>query len=161
MTGYLAAQEDPSVSEDFPLATPARASKAPPDGVKDNGATVTLTVQGKSFELTDEQLEEAVNRIALENTLTKKPKTGGIAAEQLKSIIARIERLEEEKAGIASDIKDIYAESKSNGYDVKTLRRVIALRKQDAAERDEAAHMLDTYCRALGMQGSFNFNEEE
>lgn len=78
-------------------------------------------------------------------------KTGGIAAEQLKSIIERIERLEEEKAGIASDIKDIFAEAKGNGYDVKTLRKVISLRKQDAAERDEQEHLLDTYMRALGM----------
>jgi uncharacterized protein (UPF0335 family) len=78
-------------------------------------------------------------------------KAGGIAKEQLKSIIERIERLEEEKAGIASDIKDIFAEAKGNGYDVKTLRKVISLRKQDAAERDEQEHLLDTYLRALGM----------
>lgn len=78
-------------------------------------------------------------------------KVGGIAVEQLKSIIERIERLEEEKSGIASDIKDIFAEAKGNGYDVKTLRKVISLRKQDAAERDEQEHLLDTYKRALGM----------
>jgi len=80
-----------------------------------------------------------------------KVKTGGIQAEQLKSIIERIERLEEEKAGIASDIKDIYAEAKGNGYDTKALRQVIRLRKKDAAERDEEEHILDTYKRALGM----------
>ncbi len=78
-------------------------------------------------------------------------KVGGIAVEQLRSIIERIERLEEEKSGIASDIKDIFAEAKGNGYDVKTLRKVISLRKQDAAERDEQEHLLDTYKRALGM----------
>ena len=78
--------------------------------------------------------------------------TGGIAADQLRSIIQRIEKLEEEKADIASDIKDIFAEAKGNGYDVKTLRKVIALRKLDAAERDEADHLLHTYCVALGMQ---------
>jgi uncharacterized protein (UPF0335 family) len=129
--------------------------------VKDNGTTVTITVQGQSFELTDSQLDEAAARIALENTLTKKPETGGIAAVQLKSIIARIENLEEEKAGIASDVKDIYAEAKGNGYDCKTLRRVIALRKQDAAERDEAQHLLDTYCVALGMKPQLELFEEE
>jgi uncharacterized protein (UPF0335 family) len=86
---------------------------------------------------------------------------GAVAADQLRSIVERIERLEEEKAGLASDIKDIFTEAKGNGYDVKTLRKIIALRKQDAAERDEAQHLLDTYCRALGMQASFNFNEEE
>ncbi len=78
-------------------------------------------------------------------------KTGGIAADQLKSIVERIERLEEEKAGIASDIKDIFAEAKGNGYDVKTLRKVIQLRKKDAAERDEEEYLLDTYKRALGL----------
>jgi uncharacterized protein (UPF0335 family) len=78
-------------------------------------------------------------------------KTGGIAAEQLKSIVERIERLEEEKAGIASDIKDIFSEAKGNGYDVKTLRKVISLRKMDANQRDEQEHLLDTYKRALGM----------
>lgn len=78
--------------------------------------------------------------------------SGTIAADQLRSIVQRIERLLEEKAGLSSDIADIYAESKSNGYDVKTLRKVIALRKLDAAERDEAEHMLDTYLVSLGMK---------
>lgn len=78
-------------------------------------------------------------------------KVGGIKADQLKSIVERIERLEEEKAGIASDIKDVYAEAKGNGYDVKTLRKVVSLRKQDAAEREEAEYLLDTYKRALGL----------
>lgn len=90
--------------------------------------------------------------------MSKVMKSGGIAGDQLKSIIERIERLEEEKSGIASDIKDIFAEAKGNGYDVKTLRKVISLRKQDAAERDEAEHLLDTYKRALGMIPDF---EEE
>jgi uncharacterized protein (UPF0335 family) len=76
---------------------------------------------------------------------------GNIAADQLKSIIERIERLEEEKSGLASDIKDIFAEAKGNGYDVKTLRKVISLRRLDASERDEQEHLLDTYKRALGM----------
>jgi uncharacterized protein (UPF0335 family) len=86
--------------------------------------------------------------------------TGGIARDQLRSIVERIERMQEEAAGLASDIKDIFAEAKGNGFDVPTLRRIIALRKQDASERDEAAHLLDTYCRALGMQTSFNFEED-
>src|ERR1700712_5017251 len=76
---------------------------------------------------------------------------GGLAGDQLRSIIQRIERLEEEKSGLASDIKDIFAEAKGNGYDVKTLRKVISLRKLDASERDEQEHLLDTYKRALGM----------
>lgn len=72
--------------------------------------------------------------------------------DQLKSIIERIERLEEEKAGIASDIKDIYAESKGNGYCVKTLRKVVAMRKKDPAVRAEEAAILETYMHALGME---------
>lgn len=80
-----------------------------------------------------------------------KPGHNSIAKDHLKSIVERIERLEEEKAGLQSDIKDIYAESKGNGYDVKTLRKIIQLRKKDAAERDEEEHLLDTYKRALGL----------
>jgi uncharacterized protein (UPF0335 family) len=86
--------------------------------------------------------------------------TQGIAAEQLRSIVERIERMQEEAAGIAADVKDIYAEAKGNGYDVKTLRRVIALRKLDAAERDEADHLLDTYARALGMKPQLEMFDE-
>lgn len=82
-------------------------------------------------------------------------KVGGIAADQLKSIIERLERLEEEKTGIASDIKDVFAEAKGNGYDVKTLRTVLRLRKQDAAEREEQEFLLETYKRALGMAIEF------
>jgi uncharacterized protein (UPF0335 family) len=81
----------------------------------------------------------------------KKPRTGGVAVDQLRSIIERVERLEEEKAGLSSDIRDIYAESKANGFDVKAIRTIIKLRKMDAQEREEAETVLDTYCRALGM----------
>lgn len=81
----------------------------------------------------------------------KKAGHNSIVKDQLKSIVERVERLEEEKAGLQSDIKDIYAESKGNGYDVKTLRKIIGLRKKDAAERDEEEHLLDTYKRAMGM----------
>ena len=70
---------------------------------------------------------------------------------QLKSIVERIERLEDEKKAIADDIKDVYAEAKGHGFDTKILRKVIALRKKEAAERDEEQAMLDTYMSALGM----------
>lgn len=73
----------------------------------------------------------------------------GIAVDRLRSLIERIERLEAEKAALASDIKDIFAESKSAGFDVKTMRTVIRLRKKDAAEREEEDYLLDTYKRAL------------
>jgi uncharacterized protein (UPF0335 family) len=75
----------------------------------------------------------------------------GIAASQLKSIVERIERLEEEKKAIADDIKDVYGEAKGNGFDAKVLRTIIRLRKQDASEREEQDAILDLYKAALGM----------
>lgn len=74
---------------------------------------------------------------------------GGIAVERLRSLIERIERLEEEKKGIQSDIRDIFAEAKSAGFDAKAMRAVLKLRKMNAADRDEQELILDTYRRAL------------
>lgn len=74
-----------------------------------------------------------------------------VAAGQLKSIIERIERLEDEKKEIADQVKEVYAEAKGNGFDVKTLRKVVGLRKKDAEEREEEEAMLDLYLHALGM----------
>ena len=73
------------------------------------------------------------------------------AKDQLKAIIERIERLEEEKKTISDDIRDVYAEAKGNGFDVKALRTIVRLRKQDANERAEAETILETYMQALGM----------
>jgi uncharacterized protein (UPF0335 family) len=77
--------------------------------------------------------------------------TYGIAADRLRSLVERIERLEEERKALAGDIKDIYAEAKSAGFDVKVLRQVIRLRRQDQAEVEEQESLLDLYKRALGM----------
>lgn len=74
-----------------------------------------------------------------------------ITKEQLKSYIERIERLEEEKATLALDIREVYAEAKANGYDTKTMRKLISLRKVDAAEREEQDQLLELYQQALGM----------
>lgn len=74
---------------------------------------------------------------------------GGIDANRLRSIIERIERLEEEKAGITSDIRDIFAKAKSAGFDVKILRAMIKLRKMNAADRDEQEYLIETYRKAL------------
>lgn len=74
-----------------------------------------------------------------------------VAKDQLKTIVERIERLEEEKGQIASDIKEFYAEAKANGFDTKVLRKVIALRKKDRHQREEEQAMLDLYLQALGM----------
>ena len=75
----------------------------------------------------------------------------GFARDQLRAFIERIERLEEEKKTIADDIKDVYGEAKSMGFDTKILRKVISSRKQDADERMEQEAILDTYLQALGM----------
>ncbi len=77
--------------------------------------------------------------------------TGGIAADALRSYIERIERLEEEKKALADDIKDIYAETKSTGFDVKIIRQIVRLRKMDENDRQEQEALLDTYAHALGM----------
>ncbi len=74
------------------------------------------------------------------------------AAGQLKSLIERVERLEEEKAALAEDIKEVYSEAKSTGFDTKLMRRVVQLRKMDEKERLEAAAILDLYMGALGMR---------
>lgn len=74
---------------------------------------------------------------------------GGIAVDRLRSLIGRIERLEEEKKGISSDIRDIYAEAKSAGYDPKIMRACIKLRKMRAADRDEQEYLIETYRKAL------------
>ncbi len=87
-----------------------------------------------TFEVTDEQLV-----------------AGNVSAEQLRQFIERIERLEEEKKGISDDIKDVYSEAKSTGFDTKTMRRIVALRKMDKDARDEADAILETYRNALGM----------
>jgi len=74
-----------------------------------------------------------------------------VAQGQLRSIVERIERLEEEKATIAADIKEVYAEAKANGFDVKILRKVVRLRKIDTAERQEEEALTELYMHALGM----------
>jgi len=74
-----------------------------------------------------------------------------IAADQLRLFIERIERLEEEKKGMADDIRDVYGEAKSQGYDTKTMRAIVRLRKMEKNARDEAEALLETYKAALGL----------
>jgi len=76
---------------------------------------------------------------------------GAVAADQLRLFIERIERLEEEKKGIADDIKDVYAEAKSTGYDTKTMRAIVRLRKLETHTRQEMDALLETYRNALGL----------
>jgi uncharacterized protein (UPF0335 family) len=77
--------------------------------------------------------------------------SGGIAGDRLLSFVERIERLEEEKAALAGDIREVYSEAKGTGFDVKALREIVRERKQDAADRQEREAILDCYRRALGM----------
>jgi uncharacterized protein (UPF0335 family) len=79
------------------------------------------------------------------------PKTGGVAADRLRSLVERIERLEEEKKALAGDIKDIFAEAKSAGFDVKALRTLLSLRKKEPAEVEEQDALVQLYRQALGM----------
>nr|DAW55091.1 MAG TPA: UPF0335 protein [Caudoviricetes sp.] len=74
---------------------------------------------------------------------------GGLAVDRLRSLIERIERLEEEQKALSSDIRDIFAEAKGAGFDVKIMRTIIKLRKMNAADRDEQETLLETYRRAL------------
>ncbi len=83
-----------------------------------------------------------------------------VAQDQIRAFIERIERMEEEKAATADDIKEIYAETKGNGFDTKVLRQIIRIRKQDASERAEQEALLELYMAALGMQGHLDFNQE-
>ena len=83
--------------------------------------------------------------------MDSEPSSGGIAADRLRSLVERIERLAEERKALSSDIKDIYAEAKSAGFDVKALRALIMLRRKEPAEVEEQDTLLALYRRALGM----------
>ena len=78
-------------------------------------------------------------------------KGGNVAADELRLLIERIERLEEEKKATGDDIKDVYGEAKARGYDTKTMRQIIRLRKMEAHDRQEAEALLETYKAALGI----------
>jgi uncharacterized protein (UPF0335 family) len=85
------------------------------------------------------------------SAVSKKVKAGPISADRLKSFVERIEKLEEERQALGGDLRDIYSEAKGVGYDVKTMKKIISLRKMDAADRDEQETLLDVYKHALGM----------
>lgn len=77
---------------------------------------------------------------------------GGVSGKRLKAYLDRVERLEEEKSGIADDIKDIFAEAKATGFDVKTMRKLVRLRKMDAEKRREEDEILELYKAAIGLE---------
>lgn len=111
--------------------------------VDPNGAVIAQATADTGF---DSRQQEAFTP-----TEYGKDKYESVAADQLKAFIERIERLEEEKAGVAGDIREIFSEAKANGFDTKIMRRVIALRKKDRAERQEEEAILELYLQALGM----------
>ncbi len=96
----------------------------------------------------DDGDNDALDNMGKEN---EDAQVGGIAADRLRSLIERVERLEEERKALGSDIKDIFAEAKSAGFDVKVLRQIIRIRKQEPSEVEEQETLLDVYRRALGM----------
>jgi uncharacterized protein (UPF0335 family) len=77
---------------------------------------------------------------------------GGIAADRLRSFLERVERLEDEKAALSADVREVYAEAKAVGFDTKIMRQVLKLRKMDLADRQEQAHLLELYKRAVGIE---------
>ena len=77
---------------------------------------------------------------------------GGVAGDRLRTIIERIERLEDEKKALSDDIREIYSEAKGAGFDIKIIRQIVRLRKMDASDRSEMEQILDVYKRALGME---------
>ena len=89
------------------------------------------------------------------------PDVGGVAADHLRSYIERIERLEEEKKAIADDIKEIFAEAKGTGFDVKAMRAILRLRKMDKADYQEQEYMIDLYKHALGMLEDVASSEQD
>ncbi|MEO6396174.1 MAG: DUF2312 domain-containing protein [Devosia sp.] len=89
--------------------------------------------------------------MARQSAALKSESQEGVAQDQIRAFVERIERMEEEKRAIADDIKEIYAEAKGNGFDTKVLRQVVRVRKMDRAERMEQEALLDLYLAALGM----------
>jgi uncharacterized protein (UPF0335 family) len=117
----------------------------PASAVRAAAGTVAKQAAGMKIQTDNRQVE------AFSDRQTGAADAHGLARDQLRAFVERIERLEEEKKEIADDIKDIYGEAKSMGYDTKVLRKVISIRKQDKDERMEQEAILDTYLHALGM----------
>jgi uncharacterized protein (UPF0335 family) len=131
------------------IASSSRPGKRPPATYGRN----TLAPPGRSVAFSAAALINQRKGPAMTDAAVSPPpatSTGGVAAERLRSFIARVERLEEDKANIAHDIKEVFAEAKGEGYDVKVLRKVISLRKRDPRERAEEEELLELYLSALG-----------
>jgi len=103
----------------------------------------TLEVKGESW-----HLEARFYQRSMENHMSD---IGGISSGHLKSFVERIERLEEEKAGVAEQIREVFAEAKGTGFDIKVMRQILKIRKMEEADRAEQEELLDLYLHALGM----------
>lgn len=125
--------------------------------------TVTLSVPGgPSITMTDKQFKEMPGKIgkALRKSKSESAATpsadegtpADVSGKRLKSFIERVERLEEEKAGLGEDIKEVYAEAKGTGFEPKIMRKIIKLRKMDTQKRTEEQELLMLYASAIGMQ---------
>lgn len=123
-----------------------RQPAAPAEAVKAAAKEISRQARGKK-----KQAEAPAQAEVFTPAQTGNAGAHGVARDQLRAFIERIERLEEEKATIADDIKDVYGEAKGTGFDTKILRKVIQIRKQDGDERREQEAVLDTYLQALGM----------
>lgn len=113
-------------------------------------ASATITPANDGPELSQEETTVAP-KVAPKQAQSEASDVGGVAGERLRSFIERIERLEEEKKALAEDIKEIYAEAKAVGFDAKTMRKIVALRKLDTEKRREEEEILDLYKSAIGM----------
>lgn len=127
-----------------------------PAGEKSVGETtvqITLPDGTTTPPATIDDLRKAVDTIKRDSGERRAGRASGntVAGDQLRAFVERVERLEDEKKTIAEDIKEVYGEAKAMGFDPKVLRRVIAIRKQDEAQRMEFEAILDTYLHALGM----------
>lgn len=113
---------------------------------------ITISSGGKSVTVTDEQFSAAAAKIGHNSGDDDAQDVGGVSGQRLKAFIERVERLEQEKAALAEDIKDIYGEAKAVGFDTKTMRKVIALRKMDREKRNEEEELLELYKAAIGLE---------
>ncbi|MGH1404831.1 MAG: DUF2312 domain-containing protein [Alphaproteobacteria bacterium] len=100
--------------------------------------------------MSDEDQES--NQTQTSSTAGQTSDVGGVAGQRLASFVERIERLEEEKAALMEDLKEVYAEAKGVGFDVKTIRKIVSLRKMDTEKRRESEELLDLYKSAIGMR---------
>jgi uncharacterized protein (UPF0335 family) len=150
-SGGIIAQARPRLQSLIPCATGAVASWLADSPRVKSFANRIVLLTPLAVPAIPARLERKGDDVAVKTLEKPDTETGGIAADRLRSLVERIERLEEERKALGNDIKDIYAEAKSAGFDVKVLRQLIRIRKQESAEVEEQETLLDLYRRALGM----------